>query len=249
MEDRSDGILRIGVETVMADPSIPYLLGSIPEGPAVRLIVEDNGCGMRPEVLRRLFEPFFTTKPPGKGTGLGLAVVHGIVAAHGGAVRIVSSPGDGTRIEIEFPICPDAVPVEEPADSTETPAGGRERILLVDDEEGVLNFSQTALERLGYHVEGFLDPVLALERLSSNPTVFDLVLTDLTMPRLNGAELAAEVRRIAPGLPVVLASGYAARGELADGAERHFAAMLGKPYGIGELGLTVRSVLGQPVPA
>jgi len=249
MEDRSDGILRIGVQTVLADPSQPYLLGSLPEGPAVRLTVEDNGCGMSPEVLRRLFEPFFTTKPPGKGTGLGLAVVHGIVAAHGGAVRIVSSPGEGTRMEIEFPVGPDAVPEQEPDGSTETPAGFEERILLVDDEEGVLNFSQTALKRLGYRVEAFLDPVLALERLKAEPNGFDLVLTDLTMPHLSGAELAAAVRRIAPGLPVVLASGYAARGELADGAERHFTAMLGKPYGIGELGRAVRSVLGQPVPA
>jgi len=215
----------------------------------VRLTVEDNGCGMSPEVLRRLFEPFFTTKPPGKGTGLGLAVVHGIVAAHGGAARIVSSPGEGTRMEIEFPVGPDAVPEQEPDGSSETPAGCEERILLVDDEEGVLNFSQTALERLGYRVEAYLDPVLALERLKVEPTGFDLVLTDLTMPHLSGAELAAEIRRIAPGLPVVLASGYAARGELADGAERHFAAMLGKPYGIGELGRAVRSVLGQPVAA
>ena len=252
LEGRPTPVLRLRVETVRIDPTVPYLLGTLPEGPAVRLAVEDNGSGMEPEVLRRLFEPFFTTKPPGKGTGLGLAVVHGIVQAHDGAVRVESRPGRGTRFEIDFPCGPETRPEKVPSRPAETPFGREERVLLVDDEVGVLDFARTALLRLGYAVEAFEDPREALERLRAEPDGFDLVLTDLSMPHLNGAELTAEVRRIRPDLPVVLASGYAARGELEDGAERNFAAMLGKPFGIGELGRTLRGVLdarGEPVGA
>ncbi len=125
----------------------------------------------------------------------------------------------------------------------EAPRGRSERILLVDDEEGVLNFSRTALMRLGYQVSGFTDPAEALEEFRRMPTHYDLVLTDLTMPHLTGSELAAEIRRCAPGTPVILASGYAARGELEDGGERNFAAMLGKPYRIADLGRVVRGTL------
>lgn len=243
MEGRPDATLTVRIECSHPDPDRQYLLGQPPVGPAVCLSVIDNGPGMPLEVQRRLFEPFFTTKPPGKGTGLGLAVVHGIVFAHEGALRVESAPGSGARFDIDFPAGPDAAPEPVPPVPGEAPRGRSERILLVDDEEGVLNFSRTALTRLGYQVSGFTDPAEALEEFRRMPAHYDLVLTDLTMPHLTGSELAAEIRRCAPSTPVILASGYAARGELEDGGERNFAAMLGKPYRIADLGRVVRGTL------
>jgi PAS domain S-box-containing protein len=244
METPGPGVLTVEVRRAAPRIGEVLLLGSCPRGDSVCLSVADTGPGMPPEVRRRIFEPFFTTKPPGKGTGLGLAVVHGILQAHDGAVRVDSRPGEGTRFDLFFPAVAQAA--VEPAavgGDEDTPAGRAEHVLLVDDEPGVLSFTRSALTRLGYQVSAFVDPQAALEEFRRRPGRFDLVLTDLSMPFLTGAELACEIRRLDGVVPLLLASGYAASDELDEDDRRHFTAVLAKPFRIAELATLIRNTL------
>jgi PAS domain S-box-containing protein len=172
-----------------------------------RVSVSDTGCGMDPATLRRIFEPFFTTKPPGEGTGLGLAVVHGIMESHDGAVTGSSRPGAGTMFQLYFPAYAGEVAAAEPAPGPE-PAGRGERILLVDDEELLVGLGEAALRELGYAVESVTRPAAALEWVRADPARFALVLTDQTMPGMTGLDLAGELQKIRPDLPVILMTGY-----------------------------------------
>ena len=177
-------------------------------GPAVRVVVEDNGPGMAPDILERAFEPFFTTKPLGLGTGLGLSIVHGIVSSHGGIVLASSRPGTGARFEICLP----ARPVKAVADAiqeSETPHSDRKlRVLCVDDEPAVLRVLAQVLERAGHQVTTVESPRQALRTVETRPADFDIVITDQTMPQLTGIELAAQVYEIRRDMPVILLSGY-----------------------------------------
>jgi CheY-like chemotaxis protein len=164
---------------------------------------------MSAATLQRIFEPFFTTKPPGEGTGLGLAVVHGIVEGHDGAVSVHSRPGEGTAFHLYFP-------AHAPATGTAAIAQGPvpvrrglgERILLVDDDDLLAELGRATLAALGYLVEVTSQPEAALDRVRTNPEQFRLVLTDQTMPTMSGLELAVELRKIRPDLPIILMTGY-----------------------------------------
>lgn len=171
----------------------------------VHLQVTDSGFGMDASTLKRATEPFFTTRSPGEGTGLGLSVVHGIVEAHGGGMRLTSAPGRGTTVDIYLPAA-----AATPAAATTVSAveGQGERILYVDDEEALVMLMQRALGRRGYQITGFLDPRVALQEFARQPERFDLVITDLAMPGMTGAELAAKVREIRPDVPIIMTSGY-----------------------------------------
>ncbi|MEO7997730.1 MAG: ATP-binding protein [Gemmatimonadaceae bacterium] len=193
-----------------------------PHGELIRLRVTDTGVGMTPAVLERVFEPFYTTKPTGEGTGLGMAVLHGIVASHGGRVAVSSEPGLGTTFEIFLPAAtagsiPDAKSVAAAdAESTDNawhirtspPNSANVHIVLVDDEPAVAQVSETALKRLGYTVTTFLDPMAALAFVASSPHAIDLVITDQTMPGLSGDVLATELRKLNADLPVIIMSGF-----------------------------------------
>jgi nitrogen-specific signal transduction histidine kinase/CheY-like chemotaxis protein len=205
------------------------------------LSVSDTGCGMTPEVQARIFEPFFTTKEVGQGTGLGLAVVFGIVQAHGGWIDVASTPGRGSRFEVCLPAAEAAAPVAEAAPPPARGAG--ECVLVVDDEELVRNLARSVLERRGFRVLTAADGEEALAAYRARPTEIDAVLLDLTMPRLGGLQALRRLREINPEVRVVISSGHTmysdAERMLAAGA-RAFAA---KPYRAEELVRKVREAL------
>lgn len=184
-------------------------------GVGARLSVIDNGSGMPPETLGRVFEPFFTTKAPGAGTGLGLAVVHGILREHGAALRVRSRRGAGTVFTAVFPGLTDAAPDEPLPEQPETTRPARPwgdaaapHVLYVDDDEAITFLVRRLLERDGYRVSAFTDPHDALDALRNGPPDVALCITDFNMPRMSGLRLAREVKALHPNLPVAIASGY-----------------------------------------
>ena len=202
----SGGVLTIGVETVEVDATLAAAHSELQPGPHVCLTVHDTGHGMIPEVAERIFEPFFTTKGVGEGTGMGLAIVHGIVASHGGAATVYSRPGEGTTFAIYLPCSAEAVAAEHQA--LELVHRGKGCILLVDDEEALERVGQAFLRRLGYEVVSRRDSREALEAFRATPQRFDLVITDQTMPHMTGEMLARELRRLRPDIPIILCTGF-----------------------------------------
>ena len=179
-------------------------------GKYVRFSVSDTGHGMSQEVLEHLFEPYFTTKKEGEGTGMGLATAHGIIRKHGGAIRIFSQPGQGSRFDV---LIPAALTNSEETPQTEpglAPTGSG-RVLLVDDEVQVLDLTYQMLKRLGYEVRAFASSTEALSAFRESPRAFDLVLTDMTMPDITGDKLAEEILHLRPGIPVIMCTGFSER--------------------------------------
>ncbi|HBA54934.1 MAG TPA: hypothetical protein DCZ04_10925, partial [Syntrophorhabdus aromaticivorans] len=175
-------------------------------GPYVLFSVEDTGEGMEPYILKRIFEPFFTTKEPGKGTGMGLAVVYGIVKSLHGSITVTSEPGKGTTFNVFIPQAEPSIQSDE-ADEGDIPRGTG-RILFVDDEEPLMEWGLTILRRLGYTVIGVTDSHHALSLFADNPGRFDVVITDYTMPRMTGLDLAKQLLRVRPDIPIILTTGY-----------------------------------------
>jgi len=208
----------------------------------VRLRVTDDGVGMTPEVLERIFEPFFTTRPLGEGTGLGLAVVQGIVQDHGGQIFVRSVPGKGTTFDIELPSAGVERPEPAPAPGVAPPGAG-ERLLVVDDEPVIARVVSEQLRRLGYEVTSVTDPEDALELVAEDPEDFDLLLTDLQMPRMDGVELAARVARLRPQLPVVLSTGNRWSVPASTARAAGIREIVDKPFRIDELAHVLRAVL------
>ena len=214
-----------------------------PERSAVRLVVEDSGDGMTEAILERIYEPFFTTKGPGEGTGLGLAVVHGIVTSLGGQIDIASTPGEGTTASVLLPLDRIVATMPPKAEQPSADERRREHVLVVDDEVTVLRVGKAVLTRLGYRVTTTEDPTRALELLRSNDPPFDLLLTDHAMPHMTGLELIRAARQLVPDLPIIVATGHLEVGlqeELKSEGVRH---ILQKPYGGGDLAKVVTSSL------
>jgi signal transduction histidine kinase len=203
---------RGGVLTVVLDrASVPErrLLshGTLSPGPYVRLSVGDTGSGIPPAVLERMFDPFFTTKGVGDGTGLGLSLVHGIVADFGGAIDVATQAGVGTTFTVWLPAAGETPRLlAEPAG--ELPRGNGETVMIIDDQRSLVALAEETLAELGYEPAGFDSSVAALLAFRADPQRFDLVLTDETMPDMSGVELAREMRCVRPDLPIVLMSGY-----------------------------------------
>jgi len=211
-------------------------------GPHAVLTVSDNGRGMDHIVQARIFDPFFTTKGPGAGTGLGLAVVHGVVKKHQGAIRVTSAPGQGSRFEIIFPAAPVAEPpVSESA--AELVAGNGRHVMLVDDEPALVRVGRLMLERLGFQVTIFTDSAQAWEVFAAAPDRFDLVISDQTMPRLTGLELSNQMLRLRPALPVILMTGYHATASPERVRAAGVAELMMKPFTFDSLNATLRRVL------
>lgn len=209
-------------------------------GRYLRLCVSDTGEGMDGQTMERIFDPYFTTKEVGKGSGLGLAVVHGIVKRHKGAVSAHSERGKGTTFTVYIPATDEVASVIP--ETRQALPRGTERILFVDDERIVNEVGSEVLARLGYKVTSELDCIQALEMYRSNPDDFDLIITDYTMPRLNGADLAREMRKIRPDLPIILCTGYSEKVTVESAAKQGMRLLL-KPLGMRQLATVVREVL------
>jgi signal transduction histidine kinase/CheY-like chemotaxis protein len=203
------GLLEVTLEEVMVDDAMAALVPDLSPGRYQLLKVRDTGHGISPEVTERIFDPFFSTKEPGEGTGLGLSVVHGIVTKHGGSIDIVSKIGEGTTFEVYFPSLGEAE--ERQVDDAGPLPTGSERILLVDDEAAMVEMGRKMLESLGYRVAFQTNSVEALSEFKAQPDAFDLVMTDMTMPRMTGADLSREILKIRPGIPIILCTGYSER--------------------------------------
>lgn len=233
-----NGTLRITLEQSKFDDPIKGVVGEVAAGHYAVIHVEDTGCGIEPSFLELIFEPFFSTKLPDEGAGMGLPVVFGVVRSHNGNIQIESTPGQGTAFHIFLPV----VPVESiaaPVPYT-LPIGGTETILVVDDEDLLVDICSKLLKSMGYNVLATMDVNEALDILQDKNTTVDLLLTDQTMPQMQGDELATRAMKIRPGLPVILCSGYSKRIDEKTMHELGIAKFIQKPVRKKELAVAVR---------
>ena len=214
-------------------------------GAYLKLTVEDTGHGIDRDVMGKIFDPYFTTKAVGKGTGMGLSVVYGIVKDHGGDIKVYSEPGQGTAFHVYLPVI-ETDAAEPNAISVEPAPTGTERILFVDDEEVVVNLARQMLETLGYHVTTHTGSVAALEAFRGHPDEFDLVITDMTMPKMTGAELAPRLLEIRPDIPIILCTGFSEQIDEARVGTIGIRAYLAKPILKNEMAKVIRKTLGKP---
>jgi PAS domain S-box-containing protein len=239
--ERTTGRISFQLDLVTVEAERPPLAGMTP-GRYARIRVSDDGKGMDEATRARIFEPFFTTKDIGKGTGLGLAVVHGIVSHHGGAIEVQSAPGRGATFSVYLP---EAVGQARAKSASRRPAsGGTERVLLIDDEDALLRTSKRVLERLGYEVTTHARPAEAVAAVREDPLRFDVVITDQSMPEMNGLEVVAAIRAVRRDLPILLISGNAG---ISDEELRALDVedYVGKPFTGQALGEAVARVLGR----
>ena len=234
------GHVRVQISTFTVDADFAHTHPDLRPARYLRLSVSDNGCGIDSDTAVRIFEPFFTTKEPGRGTGLGLSVVHGIMKSCDGAISVYSKPGEGTTFHLYFP----ALDLDTPVAAAPEPAivtGQGQRILFIDDEPVLTLLGERFLTRLGYEPVVEKDAHTALTRFREQP--FDLVITDLTMPQLSGIDLARRLWEIRPATRVVLTTGYTATLDTPRAREIGFCELLLKPYNIQALGDCVRRAL------
>jgi two-component system, cell cycle sensor histidine kinase and response regulator CckA len=207
------------------------------------LTVSDTGCGMSREILDRIFDPYFSTKLPDKGSGLGLSVVHGIVRAHEGAIRAYSEPGKGTTFHVLLPKLK-AETLSEPEVARLPVATRPAYILFIDDEAGLADYGKQMLEHLGHKVVTGTSSMEALEAFRTQPDKFDLVITDMTMPRMTGADLSMELLRIRPDIPIILCTGYSEKITVDKARAMGIREMLMKPVLIRNMADAIAKVLG-----
>ena len=239
------GLLTVDLDDADVDPGFAAQVPGLKPGAYLRLAVSDTGTGMTPEVKERAFDPFFTTKRPGEGSGMGLAVVNGIVRDYGGAITVVSEEGKGSTFTVYLP----RLASEEPSSQAapDGPPRGSERILLLDDELVQIQSVRAMLRMLGYEVVALTDGQEALTRIQADPQAFDLLITDQTMPHLTGVKLAKEVLGIRPDLPIILCTGYSEAVDANEARALGIRDFLMKPYSVRKMAETVRRALsGNP---
>jgi CheY-like chemotaxis protein len=200
------GVLTVGLGNLALEREQTAHGMTVPPGNYLLLTIQDTGSGISPENMERIFEPYFTTKGVGEGTGLGLALVHGIVKNYGGGIKVLSEPGKGATFQVLLPMV-EAEAEAEPEDLIPMPAG-KERILFIDDEPDIVSAAKIILTQVGYEVVGFTASPAALESFRANPKEFDLIITDLTMPQLAGLDLAKACLSLRADIPIILCTGY-----------------------------------------
>ena len=243
---RNGGVLTVSLEDV--EPG-DQLIAEHPEMMLQRhqrLKVADTGSGIDPGVIDRIFDPFFTTKEPGVGTGMGLSVVHGIIKNHSGLIAVESQPGKGTVFSVYFPLIQEKVDI--PHQGEHVLPMGNERVLFVDDEWAIARMGKQTLERLGYRVESVQDSTEALERFVADPGGFDLMITDMTMPNMTGAQLSKQILGIRPDFPIILSTGFSGGISEKEVHDLGIRALLMKPILKKDIAHTVRRVLDMPNP-
>jgi PAS domain S-box-containing protein len=241
--EQTGGNLTVNVEKVILDYNSAKDYPDLKNGKHVKVTVSDTGPGIDPEIIDQVFDPYFTTKEVGKGSGLGLAVVLGIIKSHGGAIFVDSKPGKGTTFTMLFPLATEKPMVE--AQTTEKLPTGHETILFVDDEISIVKMAQKMLQRLGYQVETAMTPGNALEQFSSDPGHFDLIITDMTMPQMTGVTLSGKLMEIRPELPIIICTGHSALVDEEKAKALGLTAYVMKPINMTEIAQTIRKVLDE----
>jgi len=238
LRDRG-GVIEILLEEVTVSSQEKIMIPTLKPGSYVRLTVSDNGPGMDKSIIDRVFDPFFTTKPAGEGTGMGLAIVHGIVQAHGGAVSVESEPGKGAAFHCYFPMVA-AVETSTFVKPQKTIQGGSERILFIDDKKDISETCSQMLETLGYNITARNRSPEALALFKENPDMFDLVIADDVMPEMSGREMASEMLKIRMDIPIIIITGR----ETDDNFffETGIRAVIRKPFSLQEIGSAIRDV-------
>ena len=236
------GDLEIKLEPVEVDIAMVVRHPELKAGPFVRLTVADSGCGMSRELMERIFEPFFTTRGPGGGSGLGLAVVHGIVRNYNGTVTVYSEPGQGSVFSVYLPRLQAEILSAETAQPLQ-PVRGHERILLVEDEATQRASLARSLTRLGYRVTARAAGRSALTAFRRDPRAFDLVITDQSMPRMSGLELAAALVNVRPGVPIILCTGFSEKVQGETVGQNGIREFVMKPFTLQEISRLIRKAL------
>jgi len=241
MRDKG-GTLHVSLNDLVLDESMSAQYPGLKSGPYLKLSVSDTGHGMEQAVIDRIFEPFFTTKAQGEGTGMGLAVVHGIVKSHGGSITVYSEPGRGTTFHVYLPAIKTRATQEAPAEGP-LPRG-TERVLFVDDEPALALSGKQMLERLGYRVIAKTSSTEALEAFREQPDRFDLVVSDLTMPNMTGLDLAEELMRIRSDIPIIICTGFSRLNTAERARKVGIRKLIMKPLVLRQLAETIRRTLG-----
>jgi PAS domain S-box-containing protein len=239
--DKKGGQLDVNLTPVKIDTGDSSAYQDIKPGKYLKLIVTDTGHGMNTDTLSRIFEPYFTTKKEGKGTGMGLATVHGIVKNHGGDIKAYSEEGTGTSFQILFPVIESRA--EKIIEASDSFPRGTEQILFVDDEKFLADIGKETLESLGYQVEIRTSSYDALEAFRKQPDKYDMVITDITMPKMTGEQLAAEIKKIRPNIPIILCTGFSNRITSEGAIEKGISSILMKPLTIRDLANSVRKIM------
>ncbi len=239
--EETGGVIEIAAEEARVDATMRSQFPGLEQGEYVKITISDNGRGIPEDLIDRIFDPYFTTKDVGKGSGIGLAVVHGIVESHNGCITVESKQGKGSSFVVYLPLID-----EEPEKDTPLKVElqtGTEKLLLVDDEKFILDMTEDILVRLGYTVSKFQQPIEALSVFREDPEAFDIVISDMTMPKMTGKTLAKELITLSCDIPIIICTGYS---ELIDGKsakELNISAVIMKPIRVAELARIVRDVL------
>lgn len=237
------GVVKIQTENIAIDDSYAALHPPLRAGNYVVLTVTDNGCGMTPEVLSHAFEPFFTTKEVGKGTGLGLATVYGIMQQNHGHILVYSEQAVGTTFKLFFPSDAKAAPTTTALSSLEALHARGETVLVVEDELPVLQMCAESLQTLGYTVHTAVSPLAALDIASTHQDQIDLLITDVIMPEMNGSDVARRITELHPGVKCLYMSGYPANFVTQRGVLETNVHFILKPFTLQQLAAAVRNAL------
>ena len=238
------GVLKVDLDRLTIDEKEAALTHpDLNPGIYEMISVSDTGNGMDSATIERIFDPYFTTKKAGKGTGMGLAVAHGIVKSHGGAINVHSDLGKGTTFQVLLPSI-DGMAKQEDEEDKPLPTGD-ERILFVDDEAALVDLGKQMLEHLGYKVEGKTSAIEALDTFRANPDSFDLIMTDKTMPNLTGFDLGKECKKIRPEIPIILFTGFSESSILLRAGRMGISEIIMKPLLMRDLAEVIRKVLDE----
>ena len=239
--EKNGGKLTVRLnETELRETNVPQV--NLSPGRYALLSISDTGHGMASDLIEKIFDPYFTTKELGKGTGLGLAVVHGIVKEHNGDIKVYSEIGKGSTFNVYLPLMDKSVNLDI-SDTTKELETGHERILLVDDEEPIAKLEKQILERLGYKVTMRFSSLEVLEFFKANPKAVDLIISDMAMPNMSGDELAAEIKSIRSDIPIIICTGFSERIKNKDANDLKVSGILMKPIVKSEMAKMVRMVL------
>ena len=242
--DEEGGVLTVGLEDVHLEADFTESYEGLKPGDYLHFSVSDTGSGISLEIIESIFDPYFTTKAPDKGTGMGLATVHGIVKQYGGEIMVQSQVNKGSTFNVYLPITRKTLADIKPFQEKDLPSG-TERILVIDDEPPIAKMTSQILKKLGYNVMFQTSSLEALEVFRSNPSDFDLIITDMTMPNMTGEKLAKELMKIRPDISIILCTGYSNKITDKTAADLGIKAFAYKPFAMKDLAMIVRKVLDE----